>query len=198
MLFTLIKLYCENKMNTNKITISEMKKDEISIVLEIEAKAFQNEKEPELTNNLIHDNSADPSLSLIAWHDEKPVGHILFTRTYINEKDSHQPLTHLLAPLAIIPEYQKQGIGQMLIKEGLRILKERGSHLVLVIGHIDYYPRAGFINDAGNYGYETPYPIPVEVKDAWMYYKLTDCSLIPKSGRVLVADALMKPEYWRE
>lgn len=62
----------------------------------------------------------------LAFHNNTAVGHILFTRAYI-DKMASVPLIHLLAPFAIIPEFQKLGIGGSLINEGLKKLKEIGS-----------------------------------------------------------------------
>ena len=49
-----------------------------------------------------------------------------------------------LAPMAVMPDYQNQGIGSMLVNEGLSQLKEWGYPFVIVLGHPEYYPRFGF------------------------------------------------------
>ena len=49
-----------------------------------------------------------------------------------------------LAPMAVLPEFQRQGIGAQLIQEGLRACAARGERIVIVLGHPDYYPRFGF------------------------------------------------------
>jgi putative acetyltransferase len=49
-----------------------------------------------------------------------------------------------LAPLAVLPDYQGQGIGSGLVEHGLAVLRERGCPFVVVLGHPDYYPRFGF------------------------------------------------------
>jgi len=149
-----------------------------------------------LTNDLIKDDTAEPRISLLAYDNDKAVGHILFTKATIENGDDNT-LMHILAPLAVLPEYQNKGIGGLLIAEGLKKLKEIGSKVVFVLGHITYYPKHGFINDAGNLGYPAPYPIPEKVKDAWMVMPLTSDGLINK-GKVICAKAMDKPEYWRE
>jgi predicted N-acetyltransferase YhbS len=48
-----------------------------------------------------------------------------------------------LAPLSVIPKYQKQGVGSKLIKKGLELLSKSGIDIVFVVGHIKYYPKHG-------------------------------------------------------
>src|SRR5258708_11234472 len=49
-----------------------------------------------------------------------------------------------LAPMAVLPDRQRQGIGSELVRRGLDILRERGCPFVVVVGHPEYYPRVGF------------------------------------------------------
>lgn len=49
-----------------------------------------------------------------------------------------------LAPTAVLPRRQRQGIGSQLVRRGLDILRERGCPFVVVVGHPEYYPRFGF------------------------------------------------------
>jgi putative acetyltransferase len=49
-----------------------------------------------------------------------------------------------LAPMAVLPDRQRQGIGSQLVMRGLDILRERGCPFVVVVGHPEYYPRFGF------------------------------------------------------
>ncbi len=185
-------------MKAEKITIRETENKDRHIIYEVEKLAFGYEKEAELTEALLSDPSAEPIVSLLAFHNEKAVGHILFTRVYMNEMLEDQPLIHILAPLAVIPDYQKQGIGGMLIKAGLEKLKQAGSTVVFVLGHIGYYDKHGFIPDAGKLGYQAPFPIPEEFADAWMVQSLNPEGFKVKKGTVVCANELNKPEHWRE
>lgn len=75
-----------------------------------------------------------------------------------------------LAPLAILPEYQKQGIGSKLIKEGHHIAKKLGYHYSVVLGSENYYPRFGY-KPAAIYNIKVPF----EVNDEnFMAIKLDD------------------------
>lgn len=83
----------------------------------------------DLVASFSRDESARPALSLLARYEGKAVGHILFTRaTFKGEADS--PLMHLLAPLAVIPEYQGMGVGGGLIRTGIRHLRLMGCQTV--------------------------------------------------------------------
>jgi putative acetyltransferase len=49
-----------------------------------------------------------------------------------------------LAPMAVLPDFQRQGIGSTLVRRGLEVCKEQGHRIVVVLGHPDFYPRFGF------------------------------------------------------
>lgn len=80
-----------------------------------------------------------PELSLVAQEDDRLVGYILFTEGRVGAET-----VLILAPLAVLPEYQRRGIGAALIREGHRIAKERGYAAALVLGSADYYSRFGY------------------------------------------------------
>lgn len=164
-------------------------------VINIEREAFGSEDEAELVAKLLLDPSAEPYLSLIAIDDQKPVGHILFTKARLEPKI---PLSiSILAPLAVIPKAQKKGVGGKLIEHGLKALAKSGVDLVFVLGHPEYYPRHGF-KPAGILGFEAPYPIPSKNAAAWMVQELRDGIIGKYSGRVICSDVLNEPEYWSE
>lgn len=185
------------EMKQQDILIRETGINDLNAVMTVEKRAFGYDKEAELTAGLLTDRTAEPVLSLLAFYNNKAIGHILFTRAYINNR-APQPLMHILAPLAVIPEYQKQGIGGMLIREGLKRLKEMGSEMVFVLGHMEYYPRHGFIPRAGEKGYPAPYSIPSEFAGAWMVQSLNSNGFVIGTGQVFCSDELDKPEHWRE
>ena len=87
--------------------------------------------EQDLVVDLRKSNNFIPELSLVAVKDKKIVGYILFTKIKIGDN-----VELALAPLGILPEYQRQGIGGELIKEGHRIAKSLGYHYSVVITFI--------------------------------------------------------------
>jgi putative acetyltransferase len=82
-------------------------------------------------------------LSLVAGHDGQIVGHVMFTRSLL---DAPRRLVevHVLSPLAVMPGYQKRGIGSALVRKGLKALAERAVPLVFLEGDPGYYSRFGF------------------------------------------------------
>jgi putative acetyltransferase len=165
-------------------------------VLRVEREAFGYVKEANLVNDLLGDPSAQPLYSLLAYEGDKAVGHILFTAATIDGFTGDVSVS-LLAPLAVIPEFQKQGVGGQLIKRGLELLADAGVDLVFVLGHPEYYPRYGF-KPAGVLGLDAPYPIPEEHAGAWMVQALRPGVIGSVSGTVRCADMLDRPEHWRE
>ncbi|MCG6187855.1 GNAT family N-acetyltransferase [Maribellus maritimus] len=184
-------------MKLRDIQIRETDSNDFNSIMTVEERAFGYDKEAQLTAALLQDKTATPILSLLAFYKNEPVGHILFTRVYINHRGT-QPLLHILAPLAVIPEYQKQGVGGILIQEGLKSLKKMGSEMVFVLGHMDYYPKHGFTPDAAKQGYSAPYPIPEEFANAWMVQSLSSEGFTSEKGKIICSDELNKPEHWRE
>src|SRR5207245_3892941 len=95
------------------------------------------------------------ALSLVA-EDDAVVGHILFTPVVVESAD-RRILGMGLAPMAVLPERQRQGIGSELVRRGLDILRERGCPCVVVVGHPEYYPRFGF-EPASRHGVVSQWP----------------------------------------
>lgn len=176
--------------------IREASELDLNDVLLVEKEAFGYDKESNLVKDLLSDLSAKPFCSLLAFDDDKAVGHILFTSARLEGSQNDTSIS-LLAPLAVIPDFQKQGVGGKLIEHGLKHLANSGVGLVFVLGHPDYYPRYGF-KPAGVQGFEAPYPIPEEHANAWMVQELHPGVIGGISGKVRCADMLNKPEHWRE
>lgn len=112
--------------------------------------------EAELVNKLRESLSFIPELSLVAIADDIIVGHILFTKAYVNTTT-----VLALAPLSVLPEYQNQDIGQALIRQGHKIAQKLGYRYSVVLGHAKYYPKIGYI-PASRYGINAPFEIPEE------------------------------------
>lgn len=103
-----------------------------------------------------------PQLSIVAEEHGEVVGHLLMSKAEIIEGEKRHEVI-VLAPIAVRPDYQKQGVGKQLIHEGLKRCKELGYYIVLLIGHPSYYPKFGF-KPARQYGLElNQFEVPNEV-----------------------------------
>ena len=86
--------------------------------------------------------SGSESLSLVA-AEETVLGHVLFTPVQV-EAPGRRVVGMGLAPMAVLPDRQREGIGSALVRRGIEMLRERGVPFVVVVGHPEYYPRFGF------------------------------------------------------
>ncbi|AFY40472.1 GCN5-related N-acetyltransferase [[Leptolyngbya] sp. PCC 7376] len=182
------------------VEIREATDSDLPQILELAIAAFGETEGPEITeliSALLSDPTAHPLLSLVAVKEQMVVGHILFTKAQLEPEPSEPISASILAPLAVLPQYQKQGIGGQLIQTGLEKLKAIGVQLVFVLGHPSYYPRSGFA-PAGIQGFEATYPIAPKNAEAWMVQVLQPDIIGRIQGRVVCADTLNNPKYWVE
>lgn len=146
-----------------------------------------------LVGNLAYDlmTRTDPQdlYCFVATEDEQIVGSILFSRlTFECDVDAF-----LLAPVAVHPSYQGQGVGQRLINVGLNELREDGVELAFTYGDPDFYAKVGF----GPISERTA-KAPLELTDpeGWLAQSLVGDELEPIAGDSHCVDALNSPEYW--
>ncbi len=145
----------------------------------VNRQAFGQDAEAHLVAKLREADSHDPALSLVAVHDGEVVGHILFSPILI-ETDGGNVAAMALAPMAVLPDYQRQGIGSALVREGLEACRRAGHRIVVVLGHADYYPRFGF-KPANRHRLRSPFTVPDE---AFMAMALVPGGLDDISGVV--------------
>lgn len=107
------------------------------------------------------------AVSLVAEQDGEIVGHIMFTPVGLV---GHRDLKMMgLAPMAVAPRHQRQGIGSALVHAGLNRCRRLGFGAVVVLGHADYYPRFGF-TPAAHFGISCEFSVP---DDAFMVRELS-------------------------
>jgi putative acetyltransferase len=131
---------------------------DVSEIRQINIRAFGQKKEALVVDNLR--KNCNSILSLVALTDGKVVGHILFSPAVIEGKHGILVGTGL-APLAVLPEYQRKGIGTQLMQTGISRIKEGGCPYIIVIGHPEYYARFGF-EQAGRFGISSEWNVPDE------------------------------------
>ena len=100
------------------------------------------------------------AISWVAAIDDRVIGHILFTPVLIHDGDRNTPAIGL-APMAVLPEYQRQGMGSDLVRAGLDACRAQGHQIVVVLGHPAFYSRFGFVPASPN-GISYQHPVPME------------------------------------
>jgi putative acetyltransferase len=129
-------------------------------IREVNRQAFGRPNEARLVDAIRQTAAFIHDLSLVAVRDGRVVGHALFSRVTVEGEG--QPAELLaLAPVAVLPECQRRGVGRQLIGVGLACAAMLGHAAVVVVGHPAYYPRFGFTS-ARAFGLEAPFPVADE------------------------------------
>ena len=159
-----------------KIKIEAETEEDYEQITTLHTLAFNRDGEAKLVEKLRRTPIYIRELSLVARYRNTVIGHILFYPIRIK---SHRKkcVSLALAPISVIPRFQNRKIGTRLIREGLQKARKLGFKSVIVIGHLEYYPRFGF-EKASKYGISASFDVPdnaffaIELeKDA-----LKDCS----------------------
>lgn len=142
-----------------EVRIRDEALEDIEAVRHVNDAAFGRDGEGRLVDELRRQGAA--VVSLVAEVDGQVVGHILFSPVTIEGASRPDGIVGL-APMAVLPEHQRHGIGGRLIRDGLDRCRQRGAALAVVLGHPEYYPRFGFV-PAPPLGVTCEYPVPDEV-----------------------------------
>lgn len=149
--------------------------------------AFAQDAEAKLVSKLRKRIDYIPELALIAKLNNAVVGFILFTPVIIRPVTGVEHPSLALAPVAVLPEFQQQGIGRALILHGLEKATQLGYPSVIVLGHAHYYPKFGF-KRASLWNIRSPFPVPDEV---FMAKELTEGGLTGVEGLVIYSPEFM-------
>ncbi len=117
-------------------------------------------------------------VSLVAEQGGQVVGHILVSDLPIITEAGTVPAL-ALAPMAVLPEFQNQGIGTALVRRGLDECRQQGHQIVVVLGHPQFYPRFGFSPKLA-----VNLSSPFSGKDSFMAVELVPGALDGVKGRV--------------
>jgi putative acetyltransferase len=148
-------------------------------IRELNERAFGRPAEARLVDSLRAAHRA--VVSLVAIDQNRIVGHILFSPVTISEAPETFRAVGL-APMSVLPEFQKRGIGSRLVRDGLDACRRQGCDAVVVLGHTKYYPRFGFVN-AKECGLDNEY----NADQAFMVTELREGALRKISGVVKYA-----------
>jgi len=85
-----------------------------------------------------------PELNTVAEIDGKLAGHIIFTKSRVADETGKVHETLTFGPLTVLPDMQSKGVGRALMRHTFEKAKQLGYRAVIIFGHADYYPRAGF------------------------------------------------------
>lgn len=168
-----------------KIDIRQETSADYPIVFDLIEQAFHDEilsdkREQFLVERLRKSDGFIPELSLVAEVNRQIVGYILLTKINI-ETDKGNTISLALAPVAVLPDFQKQGIGGQLIKEAHRMAKELGYESIILLGHENYYPKFGY-QPLHHFNISLPFEAP---KENCMAIELVPDALKNKEGKVL-------------
>ncbi|MBE9521040.1 MAG: N-acetyltransferase [Proteobacteria bacterium] len=161
-----------------KLSIRPEGKEDFSAIRRINRKAFDTDAEANLVDALRKSNVE--IISLVAEYNDIPVGHILFSEVGL---DGHCPDIRLsgLAPMAVLPENQRKGIGSQLVVEGIKACRLAGYSAVVVLGHPQFYPRFGFMPSV-NFKIRSEFDVP---DDVFMIKELRKDALTNCSGTIM-------------
>jgi putative acetyltransferase len=124
-----------------RVYIRETKDADLEDILLVERQAFNSDKEADLAKDLLADPTAKPLLSLMAFIEDQPAGHILFTKARLLNSPREIAVS-FLAPLAVVPTFQRQGVGDSLVKKGLELLFKSGFKIGVCCGASVVLPSA--------------------------------------------------------
>lgn len=167
---------CDPILSNFILAISVAQPEQAASIRALNQAAFAGSEEADLVEKLVEEGHS--LLSLVAILNGQVVGHALFSRMWIRGRASMNSAV-ALAPIAVLPSHQRQGLGAKLITVGIEAMSARGERIILVVGHPDYYPKFGFSSEKTT-SIESPFP-----PEAFMALELVPGSLDGLSGKVI-------------
>lgn len=159
------------------IAIRPERPEDSAAVITINDSAFAGTDESRLVEAI--KQSGRPVISLVACSDDTPMGHIFFSPIEIHS-EGPTIAALALAPMAVLPAFQRRGVGTLLVEAGLKECARQGCQVVVVVGHPTFYPRFGFA-PANGMGLQSVYS---SAGDAFMALELSKGVLAGRTGFV--------------
>lgn len=144
-----------------------------------------------LASNLLSDETSPETFALVAEIDGTVVGHIAFSPVTFDTKRKLKG--YILAPLGVMPDYQKCRIGSELIEVGIEQLSKKGVNVLFVYGDPKYYGKFGFkAETASNYlpPYELQYPF------GWLANIINEEGSAERTIKISCVASLRDPALW--
>ena len=163
-------------------------------IREVHLLAFPGVEAPvvaKLASNLLNEETSPETFALVAEIHSIVVGHIAFSPVTF---DANKKLKgYILAPLGVMPKYQKCRIGSELIKSGMDQLSKKGVNVLFVYGDPNYYGKFGFKAETA-----TNYLPPFELKYSlgWLAIALNDNIYTEKATKISCVASLQDPALW--
>jgi len=167
---------------------------DLDSILRVIETAFSDEENKGIMNLVqeLHQETISPSIkSLVAEVDNQLIGYVSYSPIFLKSVSSIAG--YILAPLAVSPEHQKQGVGSNLINAGIDMLTKDGVGVLLVYGDPAYYGRFGFKEEIGHSflpQYTLQYPF------GWTGMMLNDTPVPEQPIQFECVAALSKPDLW--
>ena len=144
-----------------------------------------------LASELLAEHTTPPVLTLVAGVGRLLVGHVAFSP--VSDTRDDQWSAYILAPLGILPQWQRRGVGSRLVAAGMQRLRDDGVHRLFVYGDPDYYGRFGF-NAIDAEPYAAPYAL--QFPHGWLSVALNPWPGPTSAARLQCVAALRNPELW--
>ena len=156
--------------------------------------AFSDEENKVIMNLVeeLHQETTNPSIkSLVAEVDNQVIGYVSYSPIFL--KSDTGISGYILAPLAVSPEHQKQGVGSNLINAGIDMLTKDGVGVLLVYGDPAYYGKFGFKEEIGH-SFVPPYTL--QYPFGWTGMMLNETPVPKQPIQFECVAALSKPDLW--
>ncbi|RUL88990.1 GNAT family N-acetyltransferase [Tautonia sociabilis] len=166
------------------LILREERPDDRDAIRLVNERAFDRPDEANLVDALR--SEARPFVSIVAEQGGVIVGHLVFSPvTIAGQPAEGSPRLLGLAPMAVLPDHQRRGVGSALVRLGFDTCRALGAVAVVVLGHPEYYPRFGF-RPASSFGLRSEYDVP---DDVFLALELRPGSLSGRSGSIRYHEA---------
>jgi putative acetyltransferase len=167
---------------------------DLDSVLKVIKTAFSDEENKVIMNLVqeLHQETISPSIkSLVAEVENQIIGYVSYSPIFLKSDSSISG--YILAPLAVSPEHQKQGLGSNLIKSGIDMLTKDGVGVLMVYGDPNYYGKFGFKEEIGH-SFVPPHQL--QYPFGWTGMMLNETVMPNEQIQFKCVSALSKPELW--